>query len=381
MLTDDSFHSGITLVLLAAGRGTRMANTLQVPKPLAPVGGEPLLQRTLRQFHEVGIHDFCIVTGYEEHLLTSIARANFPDVRIVHNARFAEDRNILSLLLAFRTLPPGQAALVVEGDVVLSDAAVKTIAGALRQGKSFWTACGNFCPGQVGGILRADVNGSLREIRYATYHDELRSWHKNLGVIFVAPDGVEHSRKLLEAAASESLDAYFMLPWQEHLDELPAMLLDVGKKEAATFNTPEEYQRACLIALSPDVPPCPSPTLVEVSTLRHIEAFDSQRVSWLVQKIFTEQVWTMPLAVSNEHSLVMDGQHRMEAARALGLRHVPAVLFDYAEVPVHSLREGWLVTTEEIIRRALTDNIYPYKTAKHVLPPMPTCHIPLTELR
>ena len=53
---------GARLVVLAAGKGTRMRGVLSVPKPLAPVGGTPLLHRTMRQFHEVGFLDQCVAT-------------------------------------------------------------------------------------------------------------------------------------------------------------------------------------------------------------------------------------------------------------------------------------------------------------------------------
>ena len=34
----------------------------------------------------------------------------------------------------------------------------------------------------------------------------------------------------------------------------------------------------------------------------------------------------------------MDGQHRMEAAKIIGLKKVPCILYDYKKVDIYSLR-------------------------------------------
>src|SRR4051812_1761247 len=60
-------------VILAAGRGTRMKNlTDDVPKPMLPAGGRPILERLLERLIEAEYSEALIVTGYraetiEEH--------------------------------------------------------------------------------------------------------------------------------------------------------------------------------------------------------------------------------------------------------------------------------------------------------------------------
>lgn len=104
---------------------------------------------------------------------------------------------------------------------------------------------------------------------------------------------------------------------------------------------------------------------VPVADLRHIEGFSKKRVAWLVEKIKTEQHWTRPLSLDEQYDLVLDGQHRMEAAKILGLLWVPAVRFRYSEVEVWSLRTKYSFTYKEVTERALAGEIYPYKTVKH----------------
>ena len=122
-------------------------------------------------------------------------------------------------------------------------------------------------------------------------------------------------------------------------------------------------------------------TFIPLVQLRHIEDFSQKRVNRLVSKIKTEQVWTKPLCIDTRYYLVMDGQHRMEAARILELRLVPCVLFDYESVDIWSLRDNYCVDRQTIVMRSLQNNVYPYKTVKHRFPiQIPRISVLLNEL-
>ena len=122
--------------------------------------------------------------------------------------------------------------------------------------------------------------------------------------------------------------------------------------------------------------------MVEVPTLRHIEGFSQKRVDMLKQKILDEGIWNKPIALDEEHNLVLDGQHRMEVARALNFTHVPAVRYRYADVEVWSLRTQYDFDWKMVVEKALSGDIYPYKTVKHRFPQdLPVCAIPLSELK
>ena len=108
--------------------------------------------------------------------------------------------------------------------------------------------------------------------------------------------------------------------------------------------------------------------LIDVEKLKHIEGFGQKRVVWLKNKILKDGKWTNPLRISNQHYLVMDGNHRMEAAKILHLKYIPCLMYDYDEVEVWSLRKNQIVTSQLIIEGALSGCIYPYKTAKHAFP-------------
>ncbi len=123
--------------------------------------------------------------------------------------------------------------------------------------------------------------------------------------------------------------------------------------------------------------------LIQTEKLLHIEDYGRKRVEWLKDKIIAEELWTVPLKLDKDNYLVMDGQHRMEVAKAIGLKFVPCILYSYDEVKVWSLRDNHEVDQYSIVERALCGNIYPYKTAKHSFPDSGDliCCFTLDELR
>jgi hypothetical protein len=121
---------------------------------------------------------------------------------------------------------------------------------------------------------------------------------------------------------------------------------------------------------------------VPVERLKHIEGFSKRRVEWLTRKMLAEGLWTKPVALDDEHDLVLDGQHRMEAAKRLGLKWVPAIRYVYADIDVWSLRPRHEFDWKRVTERALAAEPYPYKTVKHKFPGdgLPQIAIPLAEL-
>ena len=57
-------------VILAAGKGTRMGElTDETPKPMLPVEGRPILEHIVTGLREVGITEFCIITGWKAEVI------------------------------------------------------------------------------------------------------------------------------------------------------------------------------------------------------------------------------------------------------------------------------------------------------------------------
>src|SRR5262245_54925949 len=86
------------VVLLAAGRGSRLASLTQhTHKSLLPVGGKPALQYVIDEVLAHGVQDVVIVTGDKHETLEQFVRDRYAGrVRAAFNERYAADTNILS---------------------------------------------------------------------------------------------------------------------------------------------------------------------------------------------------------------------------------------------------------------------------------------------
>jgi choline kinase len=110
----------VKAVILAAGCATRLRPySDDTPKTLLPVGGVPILRRTITSLLRVGIDQFVIGTGYLEHMVRDAVAGWFPglDVTFVSNANFRSTNNAFSLLLA-REHVVGHDFILLDGDVV-----------------------------------------------------------------------------------------------------------------------------------------------------------------------------------------------------------------------------------------------------------------------
>jgi hypothetical protein len=112
------------------------------------------------------------------------------------------------------------------------------------------------------------------------------------------------------------------------------------------------------------------------------EGHDPEHAASLAETIRREQLWRIPIALERNSLAVMDGHHRLQAALQLKLTHVPCLLLDYGDVEVTATREGYVVTPQEIVRRAKAQYLYPPKTTRHRFPSaLPTCNVSVWLLR
>jgi glucose-1-phosphate cytidylyltransferase len=66
----------VQTVILCGGRGVRaLPETLEVPKPLLPVGGRPVLGHVMEIYAEQGFTDFVLAAGYKSELVWKFAQS------------------------------------------------------------------------------------------------------------------------------------------------------------------------------------------------------------------------------------------------------------------------------------------------------------------
>lgn len=104
-------------LVMAGGRGSRLEHlTEKLPKPLLPVGGEPLLHRILGQLARVGIREVLLSV----HYLASKVRASVGDGGAFGlDVRYLEEDRPLGTAGALGLAPrTGEPLLVMNGDIL-----------------------------------------------------------------------------------------------------------------------------------------------------------------------------------------------------------------------------------------------------------------------
>lgn len=104
-------------ILLAAGRGTRIARNVEmVPKSTLPVGGVPLIRRSVKLLQEAGMK--CVVcTGYKEEKIKE-ALNGLDEITYCYNPFFDVTNSIASIWFAREEL--NDDLLVLNADVFFS---------------------------------------------------------------------------------------------------------------------------------------------------------------------------------------------------------------------------------------------------------------------
>lgn len=119
--------------------------------------------------------------------------------------------------------------------------------------------------------------------------------------------------------------------------------------------------------------------------IRPSEEVNKQHVEYLADKITRCQRWITPVPIELQTGIVMDGNHRYQAAHRLGLTCIPCVMLDYADkrVSVCYWRSGEPFCPNEIRQNIVAHGqIFPYKTTRHHFsPPLPAVEFELQQLR
>lgn len=213
------------------------------PKSLLPVGGEPFASRLVRQAYERGITDITVVLGYRADYVQSRLEEQTPTpLQLVVNDRWFEDVNIHSLSLAMTRDP--SPCLVVEADIWMSDTAWDALVDPADADRSIWYSRGPFDSTQLGGILRADAERNIVDLRIVpAWAPEYAGHEKLVGVTRVGPGEAATFCSLLFAARDRNVKQYWLMPWIDNLAQLPCRARDLGSEHAVSVNTPDEYQR------------------------------------------------------------------------------------------------------------------------------------------
>lgn len=109
--------------------------------------------------------------------------------------------------------------------------------------------------------------------------------------------------------------------------------------------------------------------LIEVNSLLGHELVDTNHVVSLLKKISADGHWYEPIVIDEESYIVMDGHHRLEVAKKIGLKKIPCALLNYGQpsVSVYKTLSNKKFNILTIKHAAMTGNKLPVKTTRHVL--------------
>ena len=213
-------HHPQQATILAAGYGLRMVpiNT-EEPKGLLEVHGEPLIERIIKQLHEVGINDIKIVVGFmKEHYEYLIDQY---DVDLIVNPYYSTRNNIYSLYLAKDRLADGY---VIPCDIWFKDNPFSTLEDPS------WYLFGD----------RLTDHSHWRISRTSKVRYTKESGNRMIGIAYLNQDDAEIlTSRLDEMIKAKKYDSF----WEDALVDKKRFLLNgriISNSEHAEINSYEE---------------------------------------------------------------------------------------------------------------------------------------------
>ena len=231
-------------IILAAGRGRRMNQlTNSLPKCLLPINNETLLERLINQLIKNGIDSITVVVGYKKEKIFNAIGSQYKSIKFIVNNKFDEDVNILSLSLALeQDLTP---FYLFEADCIFEDKCLDFIFNTSFKNKSVWFSKGMFKKNQYGGIIKANDNGEVVDIKIVEkYKEKYKNYHKMIGLLKVGENEIEKYFTFLIKATKKSINQYYHIPWINNMDVLKSYLFNFGVLKVASINTIEDYNKA-----------------------------------------------------------------------------------------------------------------------------------------
>lgn len=117
-------------------------------------------------------------------------------------------------------------------------------------------------------------------------------------------------------------------------------------------------------------------TLVEINKLLSHEEISISRVKKIQKDILERGFLVNPVVVDGKTLTVLDGHHRVQALRSIGVKFVPAYSVNYGDdvaVRVYLRRKKILMKiVKDYVRHvALSKKLFPTKTTRHLIKQRP----------
>lgn len=124
--------------------------------------------------------------------------------------------------------------------------------------------------------------------------------------------------------------------------------------------------------------------IVNIDRLKQHEQIRKGHLKNLMKRIEADGHIKNPIIVDKNTMIILDGHHRYNAMKQLGLKASPVCLCDYNndEITVSSWKKNKTVTKDDVVRAGLTGKLLTPKTSRHYIPERPVgLKISLKKLR
>lgn len=115
-----------SVVILAAGRGTRISRFTKIPKSLLKIENEKtILETNIEKFIRLGVKKIIVVVGYKKKLFISILKKYKKKIKIdvIHNKFYISKGNSYSLLLGLQR--SDSSSTFIDGDIMIDFSILK----------------------------------------------------------------------------------------------------------------------------------------------------------------------------------------------------------------------------------------------------------------
>lgn len=189
-------------LLLAAGRGTRMRElTLDLPKPMLPVRGKPILEHIVDGLQSAGIQEILIVVGYRaEIVIDHFGDGSSRGLRIVYERQVTQDGTGRVVELG-RDFCGGAGFILSYGDILIEPENYRALA---RPGdEEAIVSVKRNEDVSKGGAVFVNEAFDLIDLREKPAPGEPTSPWYNAGVYFFRPSIFEFTAKLRKSTRGE----------------------------------------------------------------------------------------------------------------------------------------------------------------------------------
>jgi dTDP-glucose pyrophosphorylase len=190
-------------VLLAAGRGTRMRElTQELPKPMLPVRGKPVLQHIVEGVRDAGMKDILVVVGWQADVVSKFFGDGSPlGVRIQYATQVVQDGTgkVVELARGFVGADP---FLLSYGDILIAPENYSRICAALPGAEAIVSVKRNEDVTQGGAVFVND-QFELIDLREKPKPGEATSPWYNAGVYAFRSSIFDYIAKLKRSPRGE----------------------------------------------------------------------------------------------------------------------------------------------------------------------------------